>query len=157
MFAVALFAPAGMSVGYPDEFQFGLVAVTWTYAYGGFWAGFRFYDPAMWVMTLPFMGFRYWLSYEMTRYYRGEVSRRRLKLAAIACEAPFALMGVVSIFNIILYSSSNLAGPTLILPVVALLLLRMKPPPARPVSWVDEEKESWWDRSDPELRESLSE
>ncbi|MHA2265965.1 MAG: hypothetical protein ACXAEN_26525, partial [Candidatus Thorarchaeota archaeon] len=49
MFAVALFAPAGMSVGYPDEFQFGLVAVTWTYAYGGFWAGFRFYDPAMWV------------------------------------------------------------------------------------------------------------
>jgi hypothetical protein len=151
LFLVALFGPAGVQVSVSDEIYFSIVAISWQY-YSSYWGGFMFYHPFMWVQTLPFTGFRFWFVYEMMRLYQRKTTSRRVKLAAIASEGPFALMGIISLIPMFLYPSFfyiSIFSPSLVLPLVGWILMRIRPPPQEAEIWDGlPDSMPWWEKTE---------
>jgi hypothetical protein len=49
------------------------------------------------------------------------------------------------------YSPMGLAGPTLILLIVGILIIKFRPPPKPPETWVEiSEEKSWWEEKSEE-------
>lgn len=149
MFVVALFGPAGVVIMGYGEVTINVMAMLWVY-YS--WGGPPILHPFIIVQTFPFTGFRLWLAYEMMRLYRRRVRIRRVKWAAVASETPFTLIGVISLMPLILYPSIyyvSITAPTLVLPLLSWVLLRVIPPPKEPDIWEGlPESVPWWETTD---------
>ncbi|MHA1959163.1 MAG: hypothetical protein ACW99U_02985 [Candidatus Thorarchaeota archaeon] len=147
LFLVALFGPAGVTFAGFEEISFTVGAISWIYS-GGYWSSFTFYPPYMWVQMLPLTGFRFWFVYEMVRLYQLKTTRRRMKLAAVASEAPFVFAGIVSLIPTFLYSAYlyiYIVSPSLVLPLVGWILLRIKHPPQEAEIWEGlPDSVPWW-------------
>jgi hypothetical protein len=149
MFLVAMLGPAAVMISMYENIAIDIIAITWYYSR---WGDFILYPPFMWIPPLPATGTRFWLVYEMVRLYRRKVTMGRVKRAAVASEAPFAIMGIIymipSFFNarfLFFYA----VVPTLIIPLVAWTLMKVKPPPKEWEIW-DGHPESvhWWQKTD---------
>jgi hypothetical protein len=141
-----------VSISGSDEIFFSVIAISWVY-YSSYWGGFMLYPPYMWIQTLPFTGFRFWFVYEMMRLYRRKTTGRRIKVAAIVSEGPFALMGIISLIPMIIYPSFfyiSIITPSLVLPLVGWILMRVRPPPREADIWEGlPDSVPWWEETKP--------
>jgi len=122
---------------------------------------FRLYGPAEWFH--PILILNYLFVIWMVRLYQAKTTAKKPILLALF-SAPIILFELV-------YLLPNLWDPNWFFRVlfdypfplpalIAMIIIKLYPPPEKPSVWIEEElankadNESWWDRSDPELRDA---
>ena len=83
----------------------------------------------------------------MIRLYKARTTKKRTLILGIVSELPMTLplLEVLIMWLLNPYGPMALGGPTLILLIVGILIIRLKPPPKPPEIWEEmPEEKSWW-------------
>ena len=88
-------------------------------------------------IVIPFAFLRLAYAYQMVRFYKGLTTKKRTLALGIVSELPFAILSIPVFILSFLdpYGCIMLAGPTLILLIVGILIIRLKPPPESLEIW----------------------
>ena len=147
MALVALLAPLAFSIAIYDGLHLSVTAVLW----GFISSPYQTYLDILNIFTLfammPFGFLRLAYAYQMVRLYKGRTTKKRTLTLGIVSELPFMILFIpfVIIWLLDQHGSVALGGPTLILLIVGILIVRFRPPPESPETWAEiSEEKSWW-------------
>ena len=147
MALVALFGPLVFSFLGDVEMRISVTAVLWIFASSPYYTYLDVANPSSVIAMMPFGFIRLAYAYQMFRFYKGRTTKQRTLTLGIVSELPFAILSIPFFIMWILlpYGSIPLAGPTPILLIVSILIIRFKPPPEPSEIWEEmPEEKSWW-------------
>lgn len=146
MALVALFAPLMFSFHDYDGLYFQVVAVLWIFSVTP-WGTFLETSNYFFFSVLMYYGFlRLAYAYQMVRLYKARTTKKRTLTLGIVSELPMTLplLEVLIMWLLNPYGPMVLFGPTFILLIVGILIIRLKPPPKPSEIWEEmPEEESW--------------
>ncbi|MCK4484017.1 MAG: hypothetical protein KAU89_04285 [Candidatus Thorarchaeota archaeon] len=148
MTLVALIAPLAFFLSDYDGLYISLIAVLWSFTSSSYYTSLVIADILTLSMSLPFGFLRFAYAYQMVRLYKGRTTKKRTLTLGIVSELPFAILFIPNLIMWLLtpYGPMALGGPTLILLIVGILIVRFRPPPETPEIWEDlSEEKSWWE------------
>ena len=149
MAGVALLAPFAFFISGYDGLYLSVIAVFWNFTSSTHYTYLELTNIFTLANTIPFGFLRLAYAYQMVRFYKGRTTKKRTQTLGIVSELPFAIMFLPYLFMWILnpLSPVALAGPTFILLIVGLLIVRFRPPPESPEIWEElSEEKSWWEK-----------
>ncbi|MCK5302656.1 MAG: hypothetical protein KAJ96_05910 [Candidatus Thorarchaeota archaeon] len=153
MTLVALLTPiAFLASGY-DGLYISLIAILWSFTSSSYYTQLVIADIFTLGMSMPFGFLRLAYAYQMFRLYNGRTTKKRTLTLGIVSELPFAILFIPYLIMWLLnpLSPLALAAPTLILLIVGILIVKFKPPPKPPETWVEiSENKSWWEEKSEE-------
>jgi hypothetical protein len=147
MALVALFAPLTFSFHDYDGLHLSMVAVFWIFSLTP-WGTYletsnNFFLPVL--MSYGLLRLAY--AYQMVRLYKARTTKKRTLALGIVSELPVTipLLEVLIVLLLNPHGPMALGGPTLILLIVGILIVRFKPPSKPPEIWEEmPEEKSWW-------------
>jgi hypothetical protein len=147
MALVALLAPFAFNIAIYDGLHLSVTAVLW----GFISSPYQTYLDILNIFTLfammPFGFLRLAYAYQMVRLYKGRTTKKRALTLGIVSELPFVMLFILYLIMWFFspYNPMGLAGPTLILLIVGILIIRFRPPPESPETWAEmPEDKPWW-------------
>ena len=147
MTLVALFGPLVFSfLGY-NEMHISVTAVLWIFASSPYYTYLDVANPSSVIAMMPFGFIRLAYAYQMFRFYKGRTTKKRTLTLGIVSELPFAILSIPFFIMWILfpYGLTPLTGPTPILLIVSILIIRFKPPLEPSEIWEElPTKKPWW-------------
>ncbi len=149
MSLVALLAPLAFSIAVYDGLHLSVTAVLWGFISSPYQTYLEILNIFTLAMMMPFGALRLAYAYQMLRLYKGRTTKKRTLTLGIVSELPFVMLFILYLIMWFLnpYSPMGLAGPTLILLIVGILIVRFRPPPESPEIWVElSEEKSWWEK-----------
>jgi hypothetical protein len=143
---VALLAPFAFSLSGYDGLYFSIIGVLWSFTSSPRYTYLEITNIFTFAITIPFGFLRLAYAYQMVRFYKGLTTKKRTLTLGIVSELPFAILFIpFFIMSFLDPYGINLAGPTLILLIVGILIIRLKPPPKLPEIWKEMfEEKPWW-------------
>ena len=147
MALVALLAPLTFSIAVYDGLHLSVTAVLWGFISSPYQTYLGIADIFLLVAMMPFGFLRLAYAYQMVRLYKGQTTKKRTLTLGIVSELPFVMLSILYLIMWFFYpySPMGLAGPTLILLIVGILIIRLKPPPKPPEIWEEmPEEKPWW-------------
>ena len=147
MALVALLTPIGFFASGYDGLYISLIAILWSFSSSSFSTILVTADITTLIMSMPFGFLRLAYAYQMVRLYKGRTTKKRTLTLGIVSELPFMILFIpfVIIWLLDQHGSVALGGPTLILLIVGILIVRFRPPPESPETWAEiSEEKSWW-------------
>ena len=147
MALVALLAPIAFGFSSYDGQHLSVFAVLWAFSSSPYLTHLEIMNIFSLITMMPFGFLRLAYAYQMFRFYNGRTTKKRTLTLGIVSELPFVMLFVLYFIMWFLYpyGPMGLAGPTLILLIAGILIIRLKPPPKPPEMWegMPEEK-PWW-------------
>ncbi len=147
MALVALLAPLTFSFHDYDGLHFQVVAVLWIFSVTP-WGTFLETSNHFFFSVLMYYGFlRLAYAYQMVRLYKARTTKKRTLTLGIVSELPMTLplLEVLIMWLLNPYGPMVLSGPTLILLIAGILIVRFRPPPESPEIWAKmPEEKPWW-------------
>ena len=146
MALVALLAPLAFSIAVYDGLHLSVLAVLWIFTSVP-WGTHLETSNTFLSYLMPFGFLRLAYAYQMFRLYKGRTTKKRTLTLGIVSELPFAILFIpfVIIWLLNPYGPMVLSGPTLILLIAGILIIRLKPPPQPPEIWEEmPEEKPWW-------------
>jgi hypothetical protein len=153
MALVALVAPLAFFFSGYDGLYISLIAILWSFTSSSYYTQLVIADIFTLGMSMPFGFLRLAYAYQMFRLYNGRTTKKRTLTLGIVSELPLAILFIPYLIMWLLnpLSPLALAAPTLILLIVGILIVKFKPPPKPPETWVEiSEKKSWWEEKSEE-------
>ena len=147
MALVALIAPLAFSIAIYDGLHLSVTAVLWGFISSPYQTYLEILNILTLAIMMPFGALRLAYAYQMFRLYKGRATRKRTLTLGIVSELPFVMLFILYQIMWFLnpYSPMGLAGPTLILLIVGIFIIRLKPPPEPPEIWAEmPEEKPWW-------------
>ncbi len=147
MALVALLAPLMFTFFDYDGLHLSVLAVLWIFTSVPWGTHLEILDTYILTTMMPFGFLRLAYAYQMFRLYKGRTTKKRTLTLGIVSELPFAILFIpfVIIWLLNPYGPMVLSGPTLILLIAGILIIRLKPPPQPPEIWEEmPEEKSWW-------------
>jgi len=147
MALVALLVPFAFGFTGYDGLYFSIIGVLWTFTSSPNYTYLEITNIFTLAITIPFGFLRLAYAYQMVRFYKGRTTKKRTLTLGVVSELPFAILFIPFFIMWFLnpYGSMNLTGPTLILLIVGILIIRLKPPPEPPEIWKEmPEEKPWW-------------
>lgn len=149
MTLVALLAPFTVNLsGYDgphlDGLYLSIIGILWNFNSSPYYTSLEITNIDILPIVIPFVFLRLVYAYQMVRFYKGLTTKKRTLALGIVSELPFAIL-LIPFFILSLldpYISIMLAGPTLILLIVGILIIRLKPPPESPEMWEEMSEET---------------
>jgi hypothetical protein len=150
---VALLGPALFTAYLDREFNCQLMAMTWEARYWDHNIQIVVVQPYMLTIGLLLFSLRPVFAYQMVRYYKGRTTKLNTLLVGVASE-----LQVLVVTNLMtigqLVSSPNpsqilvpLFGPTPVLFLTGLVIMKLRPPPEITTPWQQmEERKQRWDK-----------
>ncbi|MEE9539951.1 MAG: hypothetical protein V3V85_00475 [Candidatus Thorarchaeota archaeon] len=147
MALVALLAPLAFSIAVYDGLHLSVTAILWGFISSPYQTYLEILNIFTLAIMMPFGALRLAYAYQMVRLYKGQTTKKRTLTLGIVSELPFVMLFMLYLIMWFLnpFSPMGLAGPTLILLIVGILIIRFRPPPESPEIWEDmSEGKSWW-------------
>ncbi len=147
MALVALLAPIAFGFSGYDGLHLSVIAVLWAFTSSPYFTHLEIMNIFTLITMMPFGFLRLAYAYQMVRLYKGRTTKKRTLTLGIVSELPFVMLFILYLILWFLnpYGPMGLAGPTLILLIVGLLIIRFRPPPESPEIWEEMSVEkSWW-------------
>jgi hypothetical protein len=147
MALVALLAPLTFSIAVYDGLHLSVTAVLWGFISSPYQTYLEILNIFTLAVMMPFGFLRLAYAYQMVRLYKGRTTKKRTLTLGIVSELPIAMLSMLYLIMWFLnpFSPMGLAGPTLILLIVGILIIRFRPPPESPEMWKEmSEEKSWW-------------
>ena len=144
MTLVALLAPFTVSFSsydgpHLDGLYLSIIGILWNFSSSPYHTSLEMTNINILPVVIPFVFLRLTYAYQMVRFYKGRTTKKRTLALGIVSELPFAIL-LIPFFILSLLDSSisiMLAGPTLILLIVGLLIIRLKSPPEYLETWAE--------------------
>ena len=146
MALVALLAPLAFSIAVYDGLHLSVLAVLWIFTSVP-WGTHLETSNTFLSYLMPFGFLRLAYAYQMFRLYKGRTTKKRTLTLGIVSELPFALVFIPVLIMWFLnpYGPMYLMGPTFILLIVGILIIRLKPPLEPPEIWEGmADEKPWW-------------
>ncbi len=137
MTLVALLAPFTVSFSGHDGLYLSIIGILWNFSSSPYSTSLAITDIFILPVVIPFVFLRLVYAVQMIRLYKGLTTKKRTLALGIVSELPFAIL-LIPVFIMSLLDPSismMLAGPTLILLIVGILIIRLKPPPESLEIW----------------------
>ena len=153
MSLVALLAPLAFGLSGWDGLHYSVIAVLWSFTSTPYSTYLEITNIFTLVTMMPFGFLRLAYAYQMVRFYKGRTTKKRTLTLGIVSEIPFAILFIPYLIMWLLNPLGPIAlgGPTLILLIVGILIIRFRPPPKSPETWVElSEEKSWWEKKSEE-------
>ena len=153
MTLVALLAPFAFNLSSYDGLYLSIIGVLWNFTSSPYYTYLDIANPFMIISMMPFGFFRLAYAYQMFRLYKGRTTKKRTLTLGIVSELPFALVFIPVLIMWLLNPIGPMAlgGPTLILLIVGILIVRFRPPPESLEIWEElSEEKSWWEKKSEE-------
>ena len=147
MTLVALLAPFAFNLSSYDGLYLSIIGVLWNFTSSPHYTHLDIANPFMIISMMPFGFFRLAYAYQMFRLYKGRTTKKRTLTLGIVSELPFALVFIPVLIMWFLnpYGPMYLMGPTFILLIVGILIIRLKPPLEPPEIWEGmADEKPWW-------------
>ncbi len=147
MTLVALLAPFAFNLSSYDGLYLSIIGVLWNFTSSPYYTYLDIANPFMIISMMPFGFFRLAYAYQMFRLYKGRTTKKRTLTLGIVSELPFALVFIPVLIMWFLnpYGPMYLMGPTFILLIVGILIIRLKPPLEPPEIWEGmADEKPWW-------------
>jgi len=147
MALVALLAPLAFSITVYDGLHLSVTAVLWGFISSPYQTYLEIVNIFTLVTMMPFGFLRLAYAYQMVRFYNGLTTKKRTLTLGVVSELPFVMLSILYLIMWFFYpySPMGLAGPTLILLIVGILIIRFRPPPESPEIWEEmSEEKPWW-------------
>ncbi|MHA1483757.1 MAG: hypothetical protein ACTSPR_00390 [Candidatus Thorarchaeota archaeon] len=138
MTLVALLAPFTVSFYGYDRLYFSMIGILWNFTSSPYYyTSLEITNIYILPIVIPFVFLRLAYAYQMVRFYKGLTTKKRTLALGIVSELPFAILLLPFLFLSFLdpYGSIMLVGPTLILLIVGILIIRLKLPPEYLETW----------------------
>jgi hypothetical protein len=145
---LALFAPLGFQgFTHYEGLTLSMIAVCWELYLSPYQSYLAIANPFMLIAMMPFGFLRLAFAYQMVRFYKDKTTRRRTFALGVVSEIPFMVLFLLNLIMMLLFpfGFTFLCGPTPILLIVGILIVRLKPPPEPPEIWEEmPEEKPWW-------------
>jgi hypothetical protein len=149
MTLVALLAPFTVSLSsyhgpHLDGLYLSIIGILWNFNSSPYNTSLQISDIFILPIVIPFVFLRLAYAYQMVRFYKGVTTKKRTLILGIVSELPFGILFMPFFIMSLLDPSISimLAGPTLILLIVGILIIRLKPPPESPEMWEEMSEET---------------
>jgi hypothetical protein len=144
MTLVALLTPFTVHLSGYDRLYLDMIAILWYFTSSRYYISLEIVDIFILPVVIPFVFLRLAYAYQMVRFYKDLTTKKRTLALGIVSELPFAILSIPVFIMSFLdpYSPIMMAGPTLILLIVGLLIIRLKPPPESPEIWEEMSEET---------------
>jgi len=131
MTLVALLAPFTVGLSGYDGLYLSMIGILWNFTSSPYYTSLEIANIFTLAIVIPFGFLRLAYAYQMVRFYKGLTTKKRALALGIVSELPFAILFIPFFIMSFLdqYSPITLAGPTLILLIVGIFIIRFRPPP----------------------------
>jgi len=146
MALVALLAPLMFSFTFHDGLCFGVLAVLWSFTLAPWGTHLETSDTFTFAILMPFGFLRLAYACQMVRLYMARTTKKHTLALGIVSELPITILLIPVLIMLLLHPDGPMVlfGPTFILLIVGILIIRLKPPPKPPEIWEEMPEEKPW-------------